>query len=70
MAHKELTTIRPAIYARLSNEDIDKDTKKKGASVSIEHQLDILRGYVQEKGWQSPKVFYEACDIIDPTQKT
>ncbi|MCL2199648.1 MAG: recombinase family protein [Defluviitaleaceae bacterium] len=43
----------PAIYARLSKED------KKGVSVSIEHQIDILKGYVAEKGWQIPKVYYD-----------
>ncbi|MCL2577291.1 MAG: recombinase family protein [Defluviitaleaceae bacterium] len=47
----------PAIYARLSNEDVEN--KKKGVSVSIAHQLDILKGFVKEKGWQSPKVFYD-----------
>ena len=57
MAHKEIKTIRPAIYARLSNEDLDKDTKKN--SLSIEHQLDILKGYVREKGWEPPKIFYD-----------
>ena len=49
----------PAIYARLSNEDEDSRNKKKGASLSIEHQLDILKSYVKDKGWQAPKVF---CD--------
>jgi len=47
----------PAIYARLSNEDVD--TNKKGVSLSIEHQIDMLKGYVKEKGWQTPKVFYD-----------
>jgi DNA invertase Pin-like site-specific DNA recombinase len=48
---------QPAIYARLSNEDLGKDTKKN--SLSIEHQLEILKSYVQDKGWQAPKIFYD-----------
>jgi len=47
----------PAIYARLSNEDLD--SKRKGVSLSIEHQIDMLKGYISEKGWQPPKVFYD-----------
>ena len=47
----------PAIYARLSKED--EDIKKKNVSMSIEHQIDILKGYVKEQGWQPPKVFYD-----------
>jgi len=57
MAQEVSKNIRPAIYARLSNEDAD--TSKKGVSLSIEHQIDILKSYVKEKGWQSPKVFYD-----------
>jgi len=59
MAQETIKTKKwfPAIYARLSNEDMDSG--KKGVSVSIEHQLDILRGFVESQGWQDPKVF---CD--------
>ena len=57
MAQEVYTKIRPAIYARLSDED--KDSKQKGVSLSIEHQIDMLKGYVQDKGWQTPKVFYD-----------
>jgi len=56
MTH-EAKVWHPAIYARLSNEDVDH--KKKGVSVSIEHQLDILRDYVKAQGWKSPKVYYD-----------
>ena len=51
----------PAIYARLSNEDEDnkKKTGKKDFSLSIEHQIDLLKGYVHDKGWQAPKIFYD-----------
>ena len=47
----------PAIYARLSDED--KGNKVNGVSLSIDHQIGILAGYVKDKGWQSPKVFYD-----------
>ena len=54
---QEAKVWHPAIYARLSNEDTEH--KKKGVSVSIEHQIDILKDYVQSQGWQTPKVFYD-----------
>jgi len=44
----------PAIYARLSDDD-----GRAGVSLSIEHQLEILKSYVKDKGWQAPKVFYD-----------
>jgi DNA invertase Pin-like site-specific DNA recombinase len=50
-------TWRPAIYARLSDED--KDAKTNGVSMSIEHQIDILTGFVKDKGWKEPKIFYD-----------
>jgi DNA invertase Pin-like site-specific DNA recombinase len=55
MAHEASTkNWQPAIYARLSDDD-----GRAGVSLSIEHQLEILKGYVHEKGWQSPKIFYD-----------
>ena len=45
---------KPAIYARLSDED-----SRAGVSLSIEHQLDILRNFVREHGWPEPRVFYD-----------
>ena len=45
---------QPAIYARLSDDD-----GRAGVSLSIEHQLEILKSYVKDKGWQAPKVFYD-----------
>lgn len=48
---------QPGCYARLSSEDLD--AKAKGVSLSIEHQLDILKRYVQDKNWQNPKIFYD-----------
>ena len=58
MAHKVNTqTWYPAIYARLSDED--KENKLNGVSMSIEHQIAILRGFIEEKGWQEPKVFFD-----------
>jgi len=59
MAHEVNTKWCPAIYARLSDEDKDSKKDKKDVSLSIEHQIDILQGYVKEKGWQPPKVFYD-----------
>jgi len=60
MAHEASTKKWcPAIYARLSDEDKDSKKDKKDVSLSIEHQIDILQGYVKEKGWQPPKVFYD-----------
>jgi len=47
----------PAIYARLSDED--RDNKINGVSLSIEHQIDMLQGFVKDKGWQTAKVFYD-----------
>jgi len=47
----------PAIYARLSNEDLDAG--KKGVSLSIDNQINLLKDYVKEQGWQTPKVFYD-----------
>jgi len=57
MAQEVKSTIRPAIYARLSNEDMD--TSKRGVSLSIKHQIDMLKSYVKDKGWQTPKVFFD-----------
>jgi len=59
MAHKASKVKKwcPAIYARLSKEDLEN--KKKGVSISIEHQIDILKGYVKDQGWQTPKVFFD-----------
>jgi len=48
---------RPAIYARLSKED--EENKKRNVSMSIENQIDILKGYVQDQGWQAPKIYYD-----------
>ena len=48
---------KPAIYARLSNEDVEQ--RRSNLSLSIENQLDILRNFVADKGWQPPKVFYD-----------
>ena len=45
----------PAIYARLSNED--RELKRNDASLSINNQIDILKSYVKEKGWSSPKIY-------------
>ena len=47
----------PAIYARLSKEDLEN--KKKDISLSIDHQIDILKDYVKAQGWQAPKVFFD-----------
>ena len=47
----------PAIYARLSKEDLEN--KKKDVSLSIDHQIDILKDYVKDQGWQTPKVFFD-----------
>ena len=47
----------PAIYARLSDED--KENKSNGVSLSIDHQIEILQGFIKDKGWQSAKVFYD-----------
>jgi DNA invertase Pin-like site-specific DNA recombinase len=44
----------PAIYARLSDED-----DRKGVSLSIEHQLEILREFVKRSGWHTPKEFFD-----------
>ena len=38
----------PAIYARLSKEDLEN--KKKDISLSIDHQIDILKDYVNAQG--------------------
>jgi DNA invertase Pin-like site-specific DNA recombinase len=48
---------RPSVYARLSDED--RENKVNGASLSIDHQIDILRDFVIEKGWQEPLVFFD-----------
>jgi hypothetical protein len=61
MAQKAITEIKkwyPAIYARLSDED-----SRAGVSLSIEHQLEILRRFVKDNGWHSPKVFYEIITL-------
>ena len=44
----------PAIYARLSEDD-----GRAGVSLSIQHQLDILKSYVNDKGWQAPQIFFD-----------
>jgi DNA invertase Pin-like site-specific DNA recombinase len=45
---------RPAIYARLSDED-----SRTGVSLSIEHQIEMLERFVRDNGWHTPKVFYD-----------
>ena len=58
LAHEASTkTWRPAIYARLSDED--RDNKVNGVSLSIDHQIDILKGFVKDKGWREPKIYYD-----------
>jgi DNA invertase Pin-like site-specific DNA recombinase len=47
----------PAIYARLSDED--KENRSNGVSLSIDHQIEIMQGFVKDKGWQEPRVFYD-----------
>lgn len=44
----------PGIYGRLSDED-----GRTGVSMSITNQIDILTGFVKEKGWNTPKIFYD-----------
>ena len=51
------TQIKPAIYARLSDED--KANKKNGVSLPIDNQLEILQNYVKTENWQSPKEFFD-----------
>jgi len=59
MMAQEVSTKKwcPAIYARLSDED--REHKVNGVSLSIDHQVDILKDFVNEKGWQEPEVFYD-----------
>lgn len=58
LAHEANTTMwNPAIYGRLSDED--RDNKVNGVSLSIDHQIDILKKFVKDKGWQEPKVFFD-----------
>jgi DNA invertase Pin-like site-specific DNA recombinase len=45
---------KPGIYGRLSYDD-----GRAGLSLSIEHQLEILRRYVKDHGWQTPKEYYD-----------
>ena len=49
----------PAIYARLSKEDEKAKSGKNDVSMSIEHQIDILKEFVKGKGWQEPKVYFD-----------
>ena len=48
---------KPAIYARLSNEDVEQ--RKSNLSLSIENQIGILKDFVAQKGWDAPLVFYD-----------
>jgi DNA invertase Pin-like site-specific DNA recombinase len=60
MTHEIIKEIKPAIYARLSDEDKDlKKNRKKDNSVSIENQIDMLKAFVKDKEWQEPKVFFD-----------
>jgi DNA invertase Pin-like site-specific DNA recombinase len=56
MASKAKTQWIPAIYARLSKEDKDKSKRQnKENSLSIDNQIDIMKEYIKEQGWQAPK---------------
>lgn len=58
LAHEVITKRwYPAIYARLSDED--RDNKVNGVSLSIDNQIDILKKFVKDKGWQEPMVFFD-----------
>jgi DNA invertase Pin-like site-specific DNA recombinase len=48
------SSYKPAIYARLSDED-----SRIGVSLSIENQFDILRKYCKDNGFPIPKGFYD-----------
>jgi|GEM_PF-3021075 len=53
------------IYVRLSKED-----SRAEESISIENQKLMLIKYVKDNNWQLIEIYQEACDIIEPTQKT
>ena len=54
-----------ALYLRLSKED-----ELVGQSESIQNQRDFLTRHVLEQGWNIVDVYIEACEIIEPTQRT
>jgi DNA invertase Pin-like site-specific DNA recombinase len=45
---------KPAIYARLSDED-----NRAGVSLSIENQLDVMREYCKVNGFITPKAYFD-----------
>ena len=54
-----------ALYERLSRDD-----EQKGESNSIANQKMMLEEYARRNGFNNVRHFTEACDIIEPTQKT
>ena len=53
-----------AIYIRVSTEE----QAQEGYSVRAQEQK--LKDYARIKDWSIYKIYMEACDIIEPTQKT
>ena len=52
------------LYARLSQED-----EQTGDSNSIVNQRSILTKYAEENNLTPYEFVYEACDILEPTQR-
>ena len=53
-----------AIYCRVSTEE----QAQEGYSIRAQEQK--LKEYARVKDWSIYKIYMEACDIIEPTQKT
>jgi len=54
---------KSAVYVRVSTDEQAKE------GYSIRAQIDKLKGYIQIKEWGLYKVYAEACEIIEPTQR-
>jgi len=55
---------RTGAYARVSTDKDEQET-------SFDAQVDYYTNYIQRRSdWILIKIYTEACDIIEPTQKT
>jgi len=62
---QKATKIVPTgIYVRVSTEDQAQE------GYSIRAQTEKLKAYAVLKDWDIYDIYSEACDIIEPTQKT
>ena len=64
MSKNAAKNLRTGIYVRVSTDEQVQE------GFSIRAQSEKLKSYALLKDWEIYNTYTEACDIIDPTQKT